>query len=254
MSFDTGGGFNTPLPPQMEEMNVVSSAESLLRIHNSLSLSQEDLNPDLKRQRHNDQHSDTRNPKQTDNDTQHQKPKTTSSSGDNRDDKQTKSPLYYDNSLKSNCTIFIQRDPKSPDAKKDLNNMSIGCILHSTFPGKIVDINRSGFGKVRVVLISGKAANQLLKHKSLSTKGLIAIVPANFVSCQGVMSNVIVDITIYEILTIAEIVGPHVRDIKINNARRMNKKRLMKKIIILSNMFQPQRYSLLFQAQFFRKG
>ncbi|XP_043467552.1 uncharacterized protein LOC122501853 [Leptopilina heterotoma] len=211
-------------------MEVVSAAESLLSIQNSFSSSQEDLNPESKRQHHNhshnDQHSDTHIPKQT---VDKQKTKTTTPSGDNQSDTQTKSPPYYDNSLKSNCTIFIQRDPKSPDAKKDLNNMSIGRILHSTFPGKIVDINRSGFGKVRVVLNSGKAANQLLKDKSLSTKGLIAIVPANFVSCQGVMSNVPVDITIDEILANTEIVGPHVRDIKIINARRMNRKTLDEK-------------------------
>ncbi|XP_051162200.1 uncharacterized protein LOC127282142 [Leptopilina boulardi] len=131
----------------------------------------------------------------------------------------------YENSNKGKCPIFLQRDPNSKDLSKDLNHVSVGKIIHNLYPGKVVGIYPSGRGKVRVITNSGRAANQISSDPTLKSKGLFAIIPSSFVTCQGIINNIGIDISTDEILEHAEVVGVN-KDIKIIGAMRFNRKKI----------------------------
>ncbi|XP_043471731.1 uncharacterized protein LOC122504614 [Leptopilina heterotoma] len=133
-------------------------------------------------------------------------------------------PAKYGNFDKGNCPVFIQRDPSSTDANKDLNHISIGKTLHALYPGKVVSIHPSGRGKVRVVMNSGRAANQIVSDPTLKSKGLVALIPNSFVTCQGIINNIGLDISNEEILENAEVLGQIGKDCKIINVMRFNRK------------------------------
>ncbi|XP_043461155.1 uncharacterized protein LOC122497859 [Leptopilina heterotoma] len=210
-------------------MDVENAANSLVLLK-GLNENRDDLsNLTAKKHCNNDSHiikpSQTHDSDATkENPSPTQRTKQTNSDTSDKTNTNTNQTLSYDNSLKSNCAIFIQRDPKSADFKEDLGPMSVGRILHPLLPNKIVEINQSGRGKVRVTVKSGQVANQLLNHPQLSSHGLIGIIPTSFVSCQGIMNDVDTDISVEEIIEYGEVMGPHVNKIKIIQAWRFNRK------------------------------
>ncbi|XP_043464554.1 uncharacterized protein LOC122499991 [Leptopilina heterotoma] len=150
--------------------------------------------------------------------------------------------VKYENSNKGNCPVFLQRDPKSNDASKDLNHVSVGKIIHNLYPGKVVGIYPSGRGKVRVIMNGGRAANQIVSDPTLKSKGLIAIIPSSFVTCQGIINNIGLDISTEEILENAEIIGNYGKDCKIINALRFNRRKIDEKNTVT---FEPSTTVLL---------
>ena len=130
----------------------------------------------------------------------------------------------YSNNLKGECKVLIQRDPTHKDAKKPLSDMSLARLFNSTYKGAIKKVKENGFAKVTVFLNSAKAANKLLDDSSLQSRGLIAFIPANFVTCQGVIRDIPLDFTLDEIKDNMEVLGFSRGEISFLEVRRLNRK------------------------------
>ena len=130
----------------------------------------------------------------------------------------------YSNNLKGECNVLIQRDPTQKDAKKPLSDMPLARLFNSTYKGAIKDVKENVFAKVTVFLHSAKAANKLLDDSSLQSRGLIAFIPANFVTCQGVIRDIPLDFTLDEIKDNMEVLGFSRGEISVLEVRRLTRK------------------------------
>lgn len=129
----------------------------------------------------------------------------------------------YDESLKGECKIMIESSlPNTP--AKDFNRLTYAKILNSKYKNCIVDVKSSGFGKLAVFTKSACAANIILDDKSLESKGLKAFIPSYFVTSQGVIRNIPLDISEKEIKENLEILGYHHNNSAVINVRRLSRK------------------------------
>ena len=121
--------------------------------------------------------------------------------------------------------MFIQWIQDFDKGNDDLHPISLGRVLNRKYNKAICDVRRSGTGKLAVFLRSAKEANKLLDDRSfLSSSGLSAFVPLSFISSQGVIRDVPLDVSDHELLKKLEVLGCLQGKISVMNVRRLNKR------------------------------
>ena len=98
--------------------------------------------------------------------------------------------IAINKSHRGQCKVMIERTSNSNDSDKDLDRFKSAKLFNSMYPNSIVDVNSSGFGKLSVVVRSARDENAILDDKSLENKGLRASIPSYFVTCQGVILGI----------------------------------------------------------------
>lgn len=132
--------------------------------------------------------------------------------------------LQYDESLKGECKIIIENSSPNKSAK-DLNRLTYAKILNAKYKDCIVDVKSSGFGKLSVFTKTARAANFILNDRSyLKSKNLKAFIPSYFVSSQGVIRSVPLDISEQELKDNLEVLGFHHNNSAILEVRRLSRK------------------------------
>ncbi|KAL6420986.1 hypothetical protein ACFW04_014032 [Cataglyphis niger] len=71
----------------------------------------------------------------------------------------------------------------------------MGRLLSSTLKKDIIEIKKLAFSKISVLFNSRKTANNLINNPILKSKNLIVYIPSYRVSRQGVIRNVLLDLT-----------------------------------------------------------
>lgn len=96
--------------------------------------------------------------------------------------------------------------------------------MNSKFKNAIVDVKNSGLGRLAVFTNSASSANSTLNSKSFEDKGLKASIPSYFVTSQGVIKNVPLDLSGQELLENIEILDNHHFNSSVLEVRRLPRK------------------------------
>lgn len=136
------------------------------------------------------------------------------------------SKLRYDESLKGECKIMIE-SLKHEKSAKDLNRLTYAKIFNDRYKNCIVDVKSSGFGKLAIFTNSACTASTILNDKSyLEGKGIKAFIPFYFVTSQGVIRGVPLDISEQEIKEGLDVLGFHHGNSVVLEVRRLSKKNI----------------------------
>ena len=134
----------------------------------------------------------------------------------------------YDEAERGPCKVVIERSANSDLADKNLNRFKYAKRFNVTYKNSIVDVNSSGFGKLAVITKSAREANVILNDRSLEGMGLRATIPSYFVSSQGVISGIPLDMTEQEIRDNLVTLGGSQRAISLLDFRRLDRKNINK--------------------------
>ena len=156
----------------------------------------------------------------------------------------TRPPLdyRYDESQRGSCKVLLERLANSDLANKDLDRIKHAKLLNSTYKNSIVDVKSSGYGKLSIIVNSAREANIILNDKSLESMGLRASIPSYFVSCQGVIGGIPIEMSEKEIIDNLVILN-NVHKTKTIEARRLDRKMFDKETNKVS--YDPSRSILL---------
>lgn len=153
------------------QMEIDTAASNLMLLRDSkCNDSIPDLGPKKPCHNHIQQHSNSQSPPQS--------PNTQQTNNTHAKKGNALNSVQYDGHQNGNCTVYIERDPISVDFREDFNQMYRRQPPERSWK--------------RVILNSDKAVNKLLDDPMIKSKGLIALIPAVFFLCQGIINKVAV--------------------------------------------------------------